>query len=106
MAIHCVTRHPAVLAWLEVNQIQVDQVHEHLNDLKSINMGDSVIGNLPIHIVSVLTANNVTYKHLSLTVPKLWRGQELSLDQLQSCEPTLESFYVYKKTLPSESLFH
>lgn len=84
-----VTRHQGAVDWLKQQGIIVQQHVTHLN-LAILKPNDTVIGSLPVQMVAQLTAKNVRYIHLSLTVPEHLRGTELSIEQMQECNVKLE----------------
>lgn len=55
-----------------------------------------VIGTLPINIVAKINEMGVRYVHLSLSIPQDLRGVELTDDELNACQASLEEFWVSK----------
>lgn len=94
MTTYFVTRHPGALQWAATNQVAFDVHLSHLDDLSNLEMGDVVIGTLPINIVYQINQLGVRYIHLSLEIPPSLRGVELDIAQLNACKATLEEFVV------------
>ena len=63
--------------------------HATIEDVR----GKHVFGVLPMR----LAAEAGLLTEVSLTVPAAWRGQELTLEQIKSCSPTLTTYEVSKK---------
>lgn len=99
MTTYFITRHPGALAWAKLNNLAYDIHTEHLVSLDQLKKGDTVIGTLPINMVYQLNQKSVRYVHLSLEIPANLRGVELSAEQLQQCQATLEEFWVSKPQL-------
>lgn len=95
MTVWFVNRHPGALDWMERKGPGFDRHVAHL-DPREIAPGDSVIGSLPVNLAAEVCARGATYTHLSLRIPANNRGRELSADQLDNFEATLESFYIRK----------
>lgn len=94
MTIYFITRHPGALQWAEQNQLHYDVHAEHLLCLSDLQSGDTVVGTLPINMVYQLNQKNVGYVHLSLQIPPSLRGIELTAEQLNGCQASLEKFEV------------
>ncbi len=94
MITYFVTRHTGALAWAKQNQLQFDVHLEHLHGVDDLHLGDVVIGTLPINIVHQLNQRGVSYVHLSLQIPAHLRGVELTVEQLNECQATLQKFWV------------
>ena len=54
--------------------------------------GKHVFGVLPMR----LAAEAAVLTEVSMTVPAEWRGTELSLEQIQACNPVLATYMVAK----------
>ena len=93
-----ISRHPGAVEWAGKQQLSVDQQIPHLDE-KILRPGDLVIGCLPIHMVESINRKGVRYGHLSLDIPAQWRGKELTLEQMYSCNPRLEWYEVRKNGL-------
>jgi CRISPR-associated protein Csx16 len=89
-----VSRHKATIEWAKLNNLSIDLWVEHYDKSIQLNEGDRVIGTLPINIVSSLNAQGVKYSHFSLEAKRELRGKELTMEQLLSCNPVLESYEV------------
>jgi CRISPR-associated protein Csx16 len=97
MTTFLITRHPAAIEWVESQGVSADKVVTHLNSTQDLDAGDKVLGTLPIHLVAELTHRGVEYWHLSLSLLPELRGKELSLTELQQCQPCLQQFEVHRK---------
>jgi CRISPR-associated protein Csx16 len=93
MATWFVSRHPGAVAWAASQGLQVDHLVQHINAVQ-IQNGDTVIGNLPVHLAAEVCSRGAQYINLSLDTPAHWRGQELSAEQLLACNARLEGFKV------------
>lgn len=96
MTTYFITRHFASLKWVKSKQIDFDQHLTHLTSLDILQKGDTIIGTLPINMVYQINRLGVRYLHLSLEIPKHLRGVELSVEQLDECNISLEEFVVTK----------
>ena len=90
-----VTRHQGAIEWAKQQNIKIDYCIEHLEPEK-IKKGDWVLGTLPINIVAVLNQQGARYFHLSLSLPADKRGLELTADELQKYQATLEEYQAIK----------
>lgn len=95
MTIWFVSRHPGALRWMERNGIKFDQHVSHLS-IESIQKDDKVMGSLPVNLASAVCEKGAEYWHLSLHLPAEARGKELSAEELDSYEASLERFEVRK----------
>lgn len=91
-----VSRHPATIEWAKMKGLSIDAWVEHLDESVLLNDGDHLIGTLPINIVEALNAKGVTYSHFSLNLKREFRGKELTMDELLSCQPRLDGYTVTK----------
>jgi len=97
MTRYFITRHLGAAAWAEQNHVHFDLHLTHLNDIEALQKNDMVIGTLPINIVAILNRKGIRYVHLSLKIPAELRGIELTAQQLDACQATLEEFEVKQK---------
>jgi CRISPR-associated protein Csx16 len=88
-----VTRHIGAAAWAQQQEIEYDQIVEHL-DPSTVEVGDTVIGSLPTNLAAEVCKRGAKYQHLSLKVPKELRGGELSAAQLIQLGAKLQPFFV------------
>jgi CRISPR-associated protein Csx16 len=86
-----VTRHLGAIEWLKRQGNIAQLVVSHL-DTSTLSPGDVVIGTLPINLVAEVCARGARYLHLSLHAPLDLRGQELTVDQLDSAGARLEEY--------------
>lgn len=96
MATYFITRHIGALDWAGANGVHFDVYLPHLLDFDELRSGDVIIGTLPINIISQINELGVRYIHLSLAIPPHLRGVELTAEQLDECQATLEEFCVKK----------
>lgn len=91
--IYLVTRHQGAVEWCARQNVQVDAWLPHL-DVETIQVGDTVIGTLPIPLAAAVAVRGGRYWHL--TVPVTWsqRGQELTATQLESMGAYLQAYHV------------
>jgi CRISPR-associated protein Csx16 len=94
MTTYFITRHTGALAWAKLHDVAFDVHLEHLIDLGNLQVGDVIIGTLPIQMVAKLNDCGVRYVHLSLDIPPAWRGRELTADELRECRASLQEFQV------------
>ncbi|MDA0129467.1 CRISPR-associated protein Csx16 [Vibrio sp. MarTm2] len=88
-----VSRHPGAIQWAKAQAIPVDRFVTHL-DIQSIQKGDHVIGNLPIHLAEQICLYGARYFHLSLDLPPELRGQELSAEQLNELKAEVREYMI------------
>ncbi len=98
-----VSRHPASREWALEHDIHADHWVSHLDAGLPVP-GDTVIGTLPINMVHGLNQRGVRYIHLSMIIPEEWRGEELTLAELNDCELHLRQFIVMEEDLSSLGL--
>ena len=90
-----VSRHPGALAWARQNGIVFDRHVAHL-DPAIVGAGDTVIGSLPVNLAAEVCARGAQYWNLSLRVAEQDRGRELSADELQAYNATMENYEIRK----------
>ena len=93
--IYLVTRHLGAKQWLAANYPLPFTHLTHLPSIDLIAAEDSVIGNLPIHLVAQLCAKGARYFHLQFSLPEQLRGQELSAAQLEEFSATLVEYHAH-----------
>lgn len=105
MAHFLVTRHVQTLEWIVRQGIDVAAVH-HI-DPSRINVGDVVVGTLPVHLVAELNNRGARYLHLELHLPESDRGRELNEDDLDRFGARLVEYHATKVTqnFARETLF-
>lgn len=96
MTTYFITRHTGALDWAQANGVHFDVHLPHLLNVDELQSEDVIIGTLPINIISQINELGVRYIHLSLDIPPQLRGVELTVEQLNECQATLEEFYVKK----------
>ena len=94
-----VTRHQAVVQWLESNGLSETEMvshftHEHIHSLR---YGDVVIGILPLHILAILTSMGVRYLHVDMNVPPEYRGMEITAEMMDRFGAKLSEYEVILK---------
>lgn len=95
MTIWFVSRHPGALTWARQNGIAFDCHVAHL-DPEKIGAGDTVIGSLPVNLAAEVCARGAKYWNLSLRLAEQDRGQELSAEELQAYNTTMEHYEIRK----------
>lgn len=90
-----VSRHPGALDWMLHSGVTFDRHVAHL-DTESVAAGDTVIGSLPVNLAAEVCARGAEYWNLSLRLIAQDRGRELSAEEMQSYDATLEHYDVRK----------
>ena len=93
MTIFFVSRHPGAIEWATRQQLNVDRVVPHL-DPACVHPGDTVIGSLPVNLAAQVCAVGAAYWHLSLELPAVLRGRELSADELERLGARVQAFEI------------
>jgi CRISPR-associated protein Csx16 len=94
-----VSRHPGALEWAAQQGLRVDRQVTHLEPAQ-VRAGDTVIGTLPIQLAAAVCAQGAHFYNLSLDLPALWRGRELSAGELVQCNARLERYDVRTPAIP------
>lgn len=87
-----ISRHAGAIEWLERQGVEGQQC-QHLN-IEQVSPGDNVIGTLPINLAEKVCAKQAIYWHLSLEVPFVWRGRELTAEQMDEYGAILTAYHV------------
>ncbi|CAK0771673.1 CRISPR-associated protein Csx16 [Gammaproteobacteria bacterium] len=93
MTIYFVSRHRGAVEWAKENGLTVDQLVDHL-DPEIIQQGDMVIGSLPANLAARVCHRGGRYLHLSLELPREWRGRELTAQDMVNFGAKLEEYYI------------
>ncbi len=93
--IYFVSRHPGAVEWARRRGLDVDRLETHF-DPAMVRQGDTVIGTLPVHLVADVCEHGGRYLHLSIDLPLEWRGRELSVEDMESCNARLEEYRVQR----------
>ncbi|ABM61409.1 CRISPR-associated protein Csx16 [Halorhodospira halophila] len=88
-----VTRHSGAVEWAQRRGLAVDRQVDHLNPAE-LEVGDRVIGTLPVHLAAAVCERGGRYLHLSLDLPPQLRGQELTADDMEAAGARLEAYRV------------
>jgi CRISPR-associated protein Csx16 len=88
-----ITRHEGAREWAQRRGFEIDQLIDHL-DPGEIQVGDKVLGSLPVNLVAEVCGRGGRYFHLTLPLPPEWRGRELSADDMERFGARLEEFRV------------
>lgn len=72
------------------------EIHEYFdnNMIDKLSKADTVVGILPMNLVSQLNANNINYFNLNLAVPQQLRGQSLTWVQMVQCGASLQQYII------------
>ncbi len=98
-----VSRHPGAVEWAAQQGLRVDQQVSHLEPTH-VQVGDTVIGTLPVHLAAAVCSQGARFYNLSLDLPIDWRGRELSAQELHQCNARLEPFDVRPLATPLRKL--
>jgi CRISPR-associated protein Csx16 len=93
-----ITRHPGAREWAARQRLAIDRWVTHL-DPADVNVGDTVIGTLPVNLAAEICERGARYLHISLRLPAQARGRELSADELERLGAHLENFDIRRQTL-------
>lgn len=93
-----VSRHGASIEWVQSQGFTVDEFVTHLDADHMPKSGDTVIGTLPVHVVADLNQKGVRFLHLKLDLNGAMRGKELSLQDLEAANASLQEYLVWKVT--------
>ncbi len=93
MTTYFVSRHPGAQDWARAEGIRVDQVVEHL-DPALVQPGDQVLGSLPVNLAAAVCARGGRYLHLSLELPRAWRGRELTAADMRAYGACIEEYQI------------
>ena len=88
-----VSRHPGAADWALEQGLAVDRAVAHL-DPAEVEAGDVVIGTLPVNLAAETCSRGGRYLHLSLDLPAVWRGRELSAEDMRTCGARIEEYQV------------
>lgn len=87
MATYFISRHPGASQWARQQNIQAIHLAHLLP--QHIAPGDTVIGNLPVHLAALVCAQGARYLHLQISIPANLRGCELSAEQIEQLDARL-----------------
>ena len=76
-----VSRHPGAIEWAARQGLAVDRFVRHLDPVQ-VQIGDTVMGSLPVHLAAAVCERGARYLHLAVELPPDRRGKELTADQL------------------------
>lgn len=93
MTITLVTRHPGAVEWVARQGVAVDAQLPHL-DPACVQPGDIVIGTLPVNLAAEVCSRGGQFWYLSLDLPEVARGRELTADELEAFGARLEKYSV------------
>jgi CRISPR-associated protein Csx16 len=95
MTTYFITRHEGAKMWAEEEGFKIDVLMHHF-DPKKIQLGDRVLGTLPVNLVADVCQRGGVYYHLILNMPSELRGKELSAQDMRDCDARLEPYLVAK----------
>ncbi len=93
MTVYCVSRHPGAIEWLHAQEVHVDVVLAHIEEL-DIRAGDTVIGTLPLALAAEICAAGAIVLAICMDVPAEARGRELSAEDMRRFGARLCRFLV------------
>ena len=92
-----VSRHPGAIEWAARQGLAVDRFVRHLDPVQ-VQIGDTVMGSLPVHLAAAVCDRGACYLHLSVELPEQLRGHELSTDQLEQLGARMTEYRLEKAT--------
>lgn len=92
-----VTPHPGARKWLYKNVTHIDEFVDEI-DIKNINAGDQIYGELPVHLAAAICDKGAEFYHLS-TSPH--HAMTYEFEQFKLAQPKLEKFYINSLTKPA-----
>lgn len=93
MTTYLVSRHAGAFAWFEREGVRADEVCLHL-DIEVVKIGDVVAGTLPVSLAEEVCSKGARYLHLSLQVPREFRGSELTAEQMGEFGAELQEYVI------------
>jgi CRISPR-associated protein Csx16 len=102
-----VTRHPGAKEWLMENfkipegDQEMVRVVDHFDPML-VDPDDVVVGTLPINLVAQVCEMGGEYHHLTVEIPRNWRGRELTVDDIRRFGVRLERYVAARVTYGSE----
>lgn len=93
MATYFISRHKGAIDWIKQQGIEIDHFVAHL-DIAQIQMGDKVIGTLPIHLAAQVCAKGASFYFLAVNVRPEQRGTELSAEQLSQQQCSIQPYWI------------
>ncbi len=101
--IYLVSRHAGASEWAQRQGLNATVVaHADEQFWNGLEQGDVCIGTLPMHLAA--RANTVTgqpFGFFSMVVPAELRGQELTADDMETCNASIQWFEVSASTAPA-----
>lgn len=95
MAVWFISRHQGAIEWILQQSIHIDHFESHL-EISQIQANDTVIGTLPIHLAAQVCEKGAKFYFLSVNVTREQRGTELTVEQLNAQQCSIEPFYIHK----------
>lgn len=96
-----VTTHVAMVQYLHLvwplDTLPQKFVHELFMPPEAVNLltpSDTVVGRFPPRLAAAVCAQGAQYYSIELSIPKDWRGRELSLDEIKLCRPRLRRYFM------------
>jgi CRISPR-associated protein Csx16 len=100
MTTYFVSRHPGAIEWAQRRGCVIDRHVAHLEP-EEVQAGDTVIGSLPVNLAADICARGAHYLHLSLVLPPMLRGQELTAEVMEQLGAHIQAFEVHAINTPS-----
>ena len=99
MATTFISRHAGAKEWIESKGFNIDNFIAHATPefFAALQVGDAVIGILPVALAAKVCEAGATYYDLALpNLPAEWRGLELTPDQMNQAGATLSRYNIVK----------
>lgn len=93
-----VGRHLGAQQWMKQQNIHIDEFVDNLQ-ISQIERGDAVYGILPLNIIAEVNRCGASFTHINLVVPPQYRGQELTVEQMNEFGAHLQSVTVQLRNI-------
>lgn len=96
MTTYFISRHAGAIEWIKQQpQWQIDEFTQHL-DVTRIQVGDMVLGTLPLHLAAEVCSRGAKFYFLILPQQFAERGNEHTATAMSAAGATLQRFEVKK----------
>ena len=99
MATTFISRHAGAREWIESKGFSIDNFITHATPefFSALQVGDAVIGVLPVALAAKVCKAGATYYDIALpNLPAEWRGLELTPEQMSKAGATLSRYNIVK----------